>query len=132
MARRPNGDNPTSPHYIALLQKTFKRLERTKERREERDLLRVFAAQSEVLNLSPPARCKQSKRFLQSELVHPSTPPISTSSSALQLHSHSDHGMQFQDCETTLSIGLWPHRANKNMDSPKRSKETEVDTSLRL
>lgn len=134
MGRRLNCDDPTTLHSIALLQERFKQLERTKEMREERDLLKVFVAQPEAPILSQPARREQSKWFLHSELVHPPRPLISPSpSSALQLPSHSDCGMQLEDCETSLSIGLWPHRATKkNMDSPKITKETEVDTSLHL
>lgn len=131
MGRRLNGDDPTTTHSsIALLQERFRQLQRTKERKE-RNLLRVMATQSKVSNRSPNARCHQSQWFLQPDLIHPSRPLIG-SSSPPQLHSHIDHTMQFQDCETSLFIGLWPHRGNNRMQSPKLSKETDVDTSLHL
>lgn len=131
MGRRLNGDDPTTHSSIALLQERFRQLQRTKEMREERNLLRVMAAQSKVPNQSPTAGCHQSKWFLHPNLIHPSRPLIG-SSSPPQLHCHIDHSMQFQDCQTSLFIGLRPLRGNNRMQSPKMSKETDVDTSLHL
>lgn len=126
-----------SSSSIALLQERFQQLQRNKEIRKERELLRLFATQ-----LPQPSPCQNqpSKWLYHHDLAHPSR-PLEAPNSALGPRSHlqtqhtttTSSSIDLHGCETSLSIGLWPGRSNMRMQSPKLvCNNMEVDTSLHL
>ncbi|ONK59826.1 uncharacterized protein A4U43_C08F11220 [Asparagus officinalis] len=66
------GNDPTVFHSsIALLQERFRQLQRVKEMREERELLKGFAGTTTESDPHPP---QPPKWFLHPDLVRPSRP----------------------------------------------------------
>ncbi|KAL6310995.1 hypothetical protein AAG906_024659 [Vitis piasezkii] len=110
---------------IALLQERFRQLQRAKEMREERELLRLF---SQSPGVNPTEFPEPSRSFFQSELILPHRSPLPGSPSS-QPNSHNKHS-DLQVIETPILVNLWPsekvYQASKNFD------DSDVDTSLHL
>lgn len=120
-----SSDHIATHSSIALLQERFRRLQRAKELREKRELLRQFC-QSPGLN--PTEFSKPSRSFFQSELILTHSPPLPGSLSS-QPNLHNKHH-DLQVIETPILVNLWPpekvHQASKSFD------DSDVDTSLHL
>ncbi|EEF29345.1 uncharacterized protein LOC112536879 [Ricinus communis] len=122
---RQNCD-PTSIHSsIALLQERFRQLERAKEMRQQRELLRLF---SEAEQVKPPKAFEQSRPFFHSELVLPLGQPLQDSL-YLQPNMQNRHA-ELQINETPNSVDLWSK--NTVMHITNNFDESDVDTSLHL
>lgn len=120
------GSDPIAIHSsIALLQERFRRLQRAKEMRKERELLRVF---SQSPGVNPTEFSEPSGSFFQSELILTHGPPFlgSLSSQPNLQNKHSD----LQVIDTPILANLRPsenvYQASKNFD------DSDVDTSLHL
>jgi len=113
------GNDPTVVHSsIALLQERFRQLQRVKEMREERKLIREFAA----ADTEPTQRQPQPKWFSHPDLVRPSRPLSGPPA-------HRGEQPEFRALETSLSMGLWHNRPGASRPG---GGETDVDTSLHL
>ncbi|XP_073103326.1 uncharacterized protein [Elaeis guineensis] len=121
---RQNND-PIVHSSIALLQERFRQLQRVKEMREERELIRVPAADGD--RPSPGAYCEQPKWFFHPDLIRPSQPLQAPPSQQLDTQGNRT---QFEDLEISLSMSLWPNEPRDN--GSVRHNETDVDTSLHL
>ncbi|KAH7653862.1 hypothetical protein IHE45_19G107100 [Dioscorea alata] len=132
MGRHPTtstSTNTTTLHSsIALLQERFRQLQRMKELREERELMKMFV---EAGKAKPNVQLveqneQQPSLFLHPDLLHPSKFE----------HDLSHVSSNF---DTSLSIGLWPYN-NKPATTTITSATTNnvretssyVDTSLHL
>ncbi|KAL6313799.1 hypothetical protein AAG906_010218 [Vitis piasezkii] len=96
---------------IALLQERFRQLQRAKELREERELLRLF---SQSPGVNPTEFPEPSRSFFQSELILPHRSPLPGSPPASPT------------CITSTVISRKVYQASKNFD------DSDVDTSLHL
>uniref|UniRef100_A0A1D1Y2Y3 SPBc2 prophage-derived uncharacterized protein yotK n=1 Tax=Anthurium amnicola TaxID=1678845 RepID=A0A1D1Y2Y3_9ARAE len=126
--RREGASDPAAVHSsIALLQERFRQLQRVREMREERELLRAC---SESGHTSPGARsCSQQPQwFLHPHLVHPSRPLNALK--GLRPEAGTAEHTEFPDCSTSLSMGSWAGRSS--IHSSYGSDEKDVDTSLHL
>ncbi|KAG0481369.1 hypothetical protein HPP92_012227 [Vanilla planifolia] len=94
---------------IALLQERFRQLQRMREMREKRELLRLFAG-------AQCSRTAQSKLVFQQNCLYPSKLVWSNT------HAHEEEGRAFQGMGMSPSLSQWSEKFN----------ETEVDTSLHL
>lgn len=123
---RQNGADPTVLHSsIALLQERFRQLQRVKEMREERELLRVFSHS----DAGQPARLEP---FFHPDLILPSR-PLQGSSPRQPLHL-----LQREDRREMVKLTrLWPekttaHHVFRSSDIDKPQDVADVDTSLHL
>ena len=115
------GNDPTVMHSsIALLQERFRQLQRAKEMREERELLRGFA----VADTEPPVPL-QLKWLSHLDLVRPSRPLSGPPPPRGELP-------EFRAMETSLSMGLWHNRPAAASSIHGGGGEMDVDTSLHL
>ncbi|OVA20173.1 hypothetical protein BVC80_1663g70 [Macleaya cordata] len=124
---RQNSDHTVVHSSIALLQERFRQLQRVKEMREERELLRLFSSEPE--RVSPTTRDAPSKLFFHPELIIPPRPTLQ-SSHFFQTESQSKCA-DFLAVDTPLLMSLWPTdrgivRTSNNFD------DADVDTSLHL
>ncbi|KAL0926590.1 hypothetical protein M5K25_002829 [Dendrobium thyrsiflorum] len=110
-----NDESATLIHSssIILLQERFKQLQRIREMREKRELLKLFS-------------CKQPTLFFHPDLLNPSR--SFKSYSDLQNHERGVEDSEFQAMETSLSMSLWPDSTS----TAKKFIETDIDTSLHL
>ncbi|XP_010943852.1 uncharacterized protein [Elaeis guineensis] len=118
-------NDPLVHSSIALLQERFRQLQRVKEQREERELMRAPAAQGDRLTSS--AFCEQPNLFFHPDLVRPSRPLHATPSQQLDVRGNHP---EFEVLETSLSMSLWPNKPRANGSAHRN--ETDVDTSLHL
>ncbi|CAL9053487.1 unnamed protein product [Musa banksii] len=109
---RQSNDTTARCSSIALLQERFRQLQRIKEMREEKRILRMIA------------EAEQPKWFFCRDLAHPSRPLCGSSSLQAEYHVNCT---EIQSFKTSLSLCLWSSDV-----SMKMSNETEVDTSLHL
>ncbi|PIA25643.1 hypothetical protein AQUCO_11000048v1 [Aquilegia coerulea] len=117
---------------IALLQERFKQLEKMKEMREQRELLRLFPEQESRISSSTMHYKTSSRRYCNPEL---SLSPSSSSSQG----SPNSFRQEFQnkrtdygDVESRLSLNLW-HTTNRATFRTSYIRDNnEVDTSLHL
>ncbi|XP_059437058.1 uncharacterized protein LOC132170183 [Corylus avellana] len=121
---------------IALLQERFRQLQRVKEMREERELMRMLAEPNKHLNLHPPPMPSEqpSKLFFHSELIIPprSPPQASLSISPPSQSRRADYPVR----DTPLLVNSWrhtdDHRSSVNEFNDSDSDHSKVDTSLHL
>ncbi|PON43278.1 hypothetical protein PanWU01x14_274760 [Parasponia andersonii] len=121
----------TSHHSsIALLQERFRQLQRAKEMREEKELLRLL---SESERSNPAKRYEPTGFFFHSESVLPNShrPPSHQSSIYLQPNLQSKHGNLQANEATSIfgnvnSTGAAMNNRTYNLD------DSDVDTSLHL
>ncbi|KAH7660576.1 hypothetical protein IHE45_15G001400 [Dioscorea alata] len=132
---RRQSNDPTVLHSsIALLQERFRKLQKVKEMREERELLRVFTdaeaeAEAEATILDN-AHYERPTWFIHPELIRP-TRSLQPYPSTTQLKRHSD-SMELQIFDTSLSIGFQSDPLIKHSSSARCFNDTEVDTTLHL
>ncbi|XP_057956685.1 uncharacterized protein LOC131149906 [Malania oleifera] len=123
---KQSGDPSVMPSSIALLQERFRQLQRAKEMREEKELLRLFS-NSEPAN--PTTFHEPSRLPFTSELILPPRPPLQTSLSQPP-NSQSKHA-DLQVIETPV----WANNLRSRDRVPHRSDnpdDSDVDTSLHL
>ncbi|KAJ9169947.1 hypothetical protein P3X46_018088 [Hevea brasiliensis] len=123
---RQNGDATVASSSIALLQERFRKLQRIREKRQEKELLKLF---SESERSAAPAGMHfdpSKMTFHQPEMILPNrAPPLQDSHLSLRLNSQSSNN-HADIIKTPTS--LWP-----NAGSSSRSFEnSDVDTSLHL
>lgn len=121
---RQNND-PIVHSSIALLQERFRQLQKAKEMREERELIRAPAADGD--RPSSTAYCEQPKWFFHPDLFRPSQPLQGPPSQQTDTQGNRP---ELEDVETSLSMSLWPDKPRDNRSV--HYNETDVDTSLRL
>ncbi|URD97971.1 hypothetical protein MUK42_30500 [Musa troglodytarum] len=112
---RQSNDATVRCSSIALLQERFRQLQRIKEMREEKRILRMIA------------EAERPKWFFCPDLAHPSGPPCGSSSLQAEYHANC---AEIQSFKTSLSLCL--RSSDVSMHASKMSNETEVDTSLHL
>ncbi|KAF5204740.1 hypothetical protein FRX31_005672 [Thalictrum thalictroides] len=117
---------------IALLQERFKQLEKMKEMREQRELLRLFPEQESKISSSSIMHYKpSSRRYCNPEL---SLSPSSSSSQGspsfrpVFQNKRTDYG----DVESPLSLNLWHTNRTTFRSTSYIRDNNEVDTSLHL
>lgn len=128
-----------SSSSIALLQERFRQLQRVKEMREERELMKMHAEPYKQLNLYPsmPYEEAPSRLFFHSELI---IPPKPRSSPQVSL-SVSPPSQSYSVSETRpLVMNSWRHTDHRssvlitslNESNDSDSDYSKVDTSLHL
>ncbi|OAY28392.1 hypothetical protein MANES_15G062700v8 [Manihot esculenta] len=119
-----NCDPTIMPSSIALLQERFRQLERAKEMRQKRDLLRLFTEAEQVKSAKA---YEPSRPFLHPELSHSPGQPLQ-GSRYLQPNMESKH--------TSLVINEPPNWAKRSKNTVARIANdfdvSDVDTSLHL
>lgn len=125
---RQTGDPTTVSPSIALLQERFRHLEKVKERREERDLLKLF---SETERNAPTMVFDQhSKSSFQSEMIIPHRSTLQDSLS-LGLNLRTDPaGLRAMKMQPLTNS--WPYGTAATAGTSKSSENSGVDTSLHL
>ncbi|KAL2666172.1 hypothetical protein GLYMA_02G305500v4 [Glycine max] len=124
MGRQGNDPSPTTTvnSSIALLQERFRQLEKVKERREGKQLLKLLSSES-------TSSSQNSQQQQQPRLVAPHRPTLHDSLS-LGLNFTSKQGDHHNtiNMKSPPSSNLWPHGAStsRNFDT------SDVDTSLHL
>ncbi|XWS47325.1 hypothetical protein CRYUN_Cryun14cG0142800 [Craigia yunnanensis] len=121
------GDDPTMvSSSIALLQERFRQLQKIREKREEKELLKLF---SESERASPTMRYEPNRLPFQPDVIRPyrQTPQDSPS---LGLNSQSRQ-TNFRAMAIPESTSLWPDSAATSSTS-KNFENSDVDTSLHL
>lgn len=112
---RQSGDDPTAMlSSIALLQERFRRLEKVKEMREEKEVLKLFPVSERI------------KSTMNQELVFHPTAPAQRSSLFFQPDLRSNRAVE---TPKLMSMDSWDPWMMNYLSSRER---TEVDTSLRL
>ncbi|KAF5728455.1 hypothetical protein HS088_TW21G00602 [Tripterygium wilfordii] len=110
---------------IALLQERFRRLEKAKEMRQHRELLRLISEEEQI---NPITVCEQPKRFFHSELILPPRPPLQGHPD-FQPERQNKH-IDPQATETPNLTDLW--HENKVAHGTHNFDDSDVDTSLHL
>ncbi|KAK2648391.1 hypothetical protein Ddye_015880 [Dipteronia dyeriana] len=133
MGRQGGGDSTMVNSSIALLQERFRQLERVREKREEREMLKLFSESDRVV--SPALRYEPNKlSSFQPEMIlphHSHRPPLQESLS-LGLNYQDRHAdFRAKTTPTSTSTSLWPN--SPSGPSTSRSFDhSDVDTSLHL
>ncbi|KAG9443478.1 hypothetical protein H6P81_014818 [Aristolochia fimbriata] len=118
---RQSGADPTALHYsIALLQERFRQLQRVKEMREERELLRVLAQAEQV----GPTRCEA---FYHPDLILSCRPHQASLSLRPEVQFNCAN---FQSNDMPMLTSLWPQKSASNTSNTRD--DADVDTSLHL
>ncbi|XP_044492738.1 uncharacterized protein LOC123216381 [Mangifera indica] len=123
---RQNGDSTMVNSSIALLQERFRQLERVREKREEKELLKLFA---EPDPMAPAARSERNKSPQLEMMIPPHRPPLQDSLS-LGLNSPGKRP-DFRDSTIPSSSNLWPISSTSQSTS-RNFDNSDVDTSLHL
>lgn len=126
---RQSGDSTIVSSSIALLQERFRQLERVREKREEKDLLKLFS-DSEQAALA--MRFDHNKSSFQPEMIlpHSHRPALQNHSLSLGLNSEGKHA-DFQATTSPALASLWPNGAATPSTS-RNFDHSDVDTSLHL
>ncbi|GMJ10402.1 hypothetical protein like AT4G16447 [Hibiscus trionum] len=106
---------------IALLQERFRQLQRAKEMRQEREVLRLLS-EAERINPAAPHQAPQS--FFHSELILQPRPPLQGS-----IYSQTSMHAQHQVIDTSSLSNLWPRDTVMHAST---FNDSDVDTSLHL
>ncbi|KAB1221713.1 hypothetical protein CJ030_MR2G019940 [Morella rubra] len=131
MGREEDHDATVIHSSIALLQERFRQLQRVKEMREERELMRMLA-EPKQLNLYPPMQFEPSRLFFHSELI---TPPRSPPQLPLSLWppSQSNHaGYRLSEAPSWATDHVPSVLTSLNHFSDISDSDSDVDTSLHL
>lgn len=116
--------DPNVQSSIALLQERFRQLQRVKEMREERELLRLFA---QAEHAKPVACYKPSAPIVHPDLILPPRHHLQ-GTLFLQPDSQGKH-TDFRESNSLLPMTLWNDKAVKHsLDNF----DMDVDTSLHL
>lgn len=119
---RESGDPTAVGSSIVLLQERFRQLQKMKEKREGRELLKLFSESEQIT--TTPSKCSDPERT-----VYTSRPPPRDSLS-LGLDLYNKHA-DFRPIQTPPSTNLWSAGAAKVSKSYSYEK-SDVDTSLHL
>ncbi|ESR60994.1 hypothetical protein KPL70_003973 [Citrus sinensis] len=126
---RQSGDSTAVSSSIALLQERFRQLEREREKREEKDLLKLFSDSDQAALAMRFDRNKPS--FPQETILpHSHRPALEDHSLSLGLSSQGKHA-DFQATTSPASASLWPNGAATPSTS-RNFDHSDVDTSLHL
>ncbi|GMN27737.1 hypothetical protein TIFTF001_001781 [Ficus carica] len=130
---RQSGDATTKvSSSIALLQERFRQLQKVKERREEKELLKML---SESERVSPTGHFDPSNLPFQSYNVALPHGPSSSQDQSLSLGLDLPAAKQADLCgmrtQPPLSTSLWPDTA-ASASSSKSFDNSDIDTSLHL
>ncbi|XVE78327.1 hypothetical protein DITRI_Ditri13aG0135800 [Diplodiscus trichospermus] len=117
---RQGGDPTRVSSSIALLQERFRQLQKVRERREEKELLKLF---SESKHSSPTMHHEPNRLPLQ---------PSDQDPLSLGLNSQSWQTSFRAMATTSESTSSWPNSAAATSSSSKHFGNSDVDTSLRL
>lgn len=137
---RQNGDAAMVNSSIALLQERFRELQRIREKRQEKEILKLFASSesdqrvASTMHFDEPT-CKFTFQPDQTTLPNrPSTPQDSLLSLGLNSQSNNKHP-DFRAMKSTPS-SLWPNSTRNSSSSSSSSsrnlENSDVDTSLHL
>lgn len=137
---RQNGDAAMVNSSIALLQERFRELQRIREKRQEKEILKLFASSesdqrvASTMHFDEPT-CKFTFQPDQTTLPNrPSTPQDSLLSLGLNSQSNNKHP-DFRAMKSTPS-SLWPNSTGNSSSSSSSSsrnlENSDVDTSLHL
>ncbi|XVE72532.1 hypothetical protein DITRI_Ditri11bG0046700 [Diplodiscus trichospermus] len=122
------GSDPTAvSSSIALLQERFRQLQKVKEKREEKELLKLF---SESERAGPSMRHEPNRLSFQPEVILPSSQPHQESLS-LGLNSQSRQ-TDFRVMSIPASTSLWPNKSAATSSTSNNFENSDVDTSLHL
>ncbi|OMP05866.1 hypothetical protein COLO4_08493 [Corchorus olitorius] len=131
------GDHPTMvSSSIALLQERFRQLQKVRERREEKELLKLFSESERVVvssSSTPTMRYDQPNRlpFQSDQLIQPYRQPLQDSLS-LGLNSSQSWQTDYRAMAIPDSTSLWPNTAATSSTTSKNFDYSDVDTSLHL
>lgn len=117
MMGREGGDPSKVSSSIALLQERFRQLQKVREKREEKQLLKLF---TESERASSPSVCYEPNRL-------PFQPEV------IGLNSHQLRQTNLRAMVIPESASLWPNSNNAATSSTSKNFENSVvDTSLHL
>ncbi|XVF81480.1 hypothetical protein PTKIN_Ptkin15bG0158700 [Pterospermum kingtungense] len=125
---RQGGDATMVTSSIALLQERFRQLQKVREKREEKELLRLF---SESAHASPSI-CYEPNRlpFQQELMIRRYRQPLQDS---LSLGPNSQSRQtSFRAMAIPESASLWPNSVSTSSTSKNFENSDDVDTSLHL
>ncbi|KAJ8748603.1 hypothetical protein K2173_007593 [Erythroxylum novogranatense] len=128
-----NDDSTMINSSIALLQERFRELQRVREKRKEKELLKLFAeSDHSSSHIAPSLNLEPGKLTSQPGMADPNRPAQAVDESLLSLglNSHSRH----VDARATKSpANSWRNASSASTSSSSRSFEnSDVDTSLHL
>ncbi|EEF30686.1 hypothetical protein RCOM_0483300 [Ricinus communis] len=142
---RQNGDATVASSSIALLQERFRELQRIREKRREKELLKLFSSESEKRK-SNSSSCSSSssssgasagmhfepnKLTFQPEMILPNrAPALQDSFLSLRLNSQSNNHADIRALDTPTS--LWPNTSTGSSSPRTNFEHSDVDTSLHL
>ncbi|KAG2719523.1 hypothetical protein I3760_03G270200 [Carya illinoinensis] len=114
---------------IALLQERFRHLEKVKERREEKELLKL-SSETERISTAQIMHSETSKLSFQPEMIAPQLrsnlqDPLSL---GLNLQTKQDD----DDLQDRKMTNLWPPNGAGTASTSRSSENSDVDTSLHL
>ncbi|KAK8527127.1 hypothetical protein V6N13_084986 [Hibiscus sabdariffa] len=108
---------------IALLQERFRKLQRAKEMRQEREVLRLL---SEAEQIKPAATHRAPQSFFHSELILQTRPPLQRS-----IYSQASNSMHAQH-QVIDTLSLSNLRLRDTVMNAPTFNDSDVDTSLHL
>ncbi|KAM7279557.1 hypothetical protein ACFE04_006691 [Oxalis oulophora] len=119
-----NGNQNATHSSITLLQERFRQLQKAKEMRQEREILKLYYAKSEQFN----STYHRFEPFFHSELIIPPCQNLQGShcSQHSKISKHGDH----QVTQTPILANLWS--ANSVTQRMNNFDDSDVDTSLHL
>ncbi|CAK9180405.1 unnamed protein product [Ilex paraguariensis] len=126
MGRQSSDPTPVASS-IALLQERFRQLQRVKEQREERDLLRQFSGPEQITLIK---HSEPDKLPFHRETIFTSRSTLQDSLS-LGLNLHGKHA-ELQAMKTSPLTKLWSTDLAIVSGASHTSDNSEVDTSLHL
>ena len=124
---RQGGDPTVVSSSIALLQERFRQLQKVREKREEKELLKLF---SESDRASPTMRYEPNRLSFQSEVILPYR-QLHQDSLSLGLNSQSRQ-TDYRDMAIPASTSLWPNNSEATSSTSNFFENSDVDTSLHL
>ncbi|CAK7349108.1 unnamed protein product [Dovyalis caffra] len=130
---RQNGDATAVNSSIALLQERFRELQRIREKRQEKEILKLFSSPESDQRVAPTMHFDQPAcklTFQPDQMNRPSTSQDSLLSLGLNSQSNNMHP-DFRAMKTTPS-SLWPNSTGNSASSSRNFENSDVDTSLHL
>ncbi|KAL7212382.1 hypothetical protein ACSBR2_015130 [Camellia fascicularis] len=132
---RDSSDQIVIQSSIALLQERFRQLERVKEMREGRELLRSLLESKTYSIPTPNAQYEPSKLFFKSEILIPQPRTPCQVSLSLWPNSQIKHSNFTSETPPQLLMKSWPTDNKPVLRSPPikfNDSAYDVDTSLHL
>ncbi|KAG6724672.1 hypothetical protein I3842_03G268800 [Carya illinoinensis] len=116
---------------IALLQERFRHLEKVKERREEKELLKL-SSETERISTAQIMHSKTSKLSFQPEMIAPQLRSNLQDPLSLGLNLQTKQDDDLQDRKMLPLTSLWPPNGAGTARTSRSSENSDVDTSLHL